>query len=84
MPVHQLRAKYKWQELKRTNTKIKTGNGLGANDTEVPTRYDVLDPLFSESCDNMLSVSSKVSDIRDSDEDSGAESSTSGECESVS
>ena len=42
--VDQLRAKYKWlkQEWKRINTKIKTGSGLGAKDTEVPTWYDVL------------------------------------------
>ena len=84
--VDQLKAKYKWlkQEWKRINTKIKTGSGLGAKDTEVPTWYDVLDPLFSESCDNMLSVSSKESDLRVSDEDSGDESPTGEECESVS
>lgn len=82
----QLRAKYKWlkQEWKRINTKIKTGSGVGAKDTEVPTWYDVLVPLFSESCDNMLSVSSKTSDLRDSDEDSGDENPTGEECESVS
>ena len=86
--VDQLRAKYKWlkQEWKRINTKTKTGSGLGAKDTEVPTWYDVLDPLFSESCDNMLSVSSKARDLRDSDEDSGDQSPTGDpeECESVS
>ena len=56
--VNQLRVKYKWlkQEWKRINTKIKTGSGLEAKDTEVPTWYDVLNPLFSKSCDNMLSV----------------------------
>ena len=81
----QLRAKYKClkQEWKRINTKIKTGSGLGAKDTEVPTWYNVLDPLFSESCDNMFSVSSKASKLRDSDEDSGDESPTGEECKSV-
>ena len=84
--VNQLKAKYKWLQLewKRINTKIKTGSGLGAKDTKVPTWYDVLDPLFSENWDNMLSVSSKASDLRDSDEDSGDESPTGEECKSVS
>ncbi|XP_068739215.1 uncharacterized protein [Montipora capricornis] len=83
--VDQLRVNYKWlkHEWKRINTKIKTGSGQGAKDTELPTWSDVLDPLFSESCDNM-SVSSKASDKRDSDEDSGDESPTGEECESVS
>ena len=62
--------------------KIKTGSGQGGT-KEVPTWYDVLDPLFTESCDNM-SVSSKVSDLHDSDEDSGDGSPTGDECESVS
>ena len=84
--VGQLRAKYKWlkQEWKRIKTRIKTGSGLGAKDTKVPTWYDVLDPLFSESCDNVLSVSSKASDLRDSGEDSGDDNPTGEECESVS
>ena len=84
--VDQLRAKYRWlkQEWKRINTKIKTESGLGARDTEVPTWHDVLDPLFSEICDNMLSISSKASNLRDSDEDSGDESPTGEDCESVS
>ena len=82
--VDQLRAKYKWlkKEWKRINRKIKTGSGLGAKDREVPTWYDVIDPLFSESFDSVLSVSSKASDLRDSDIDSGDESPTGEECES--
>ena len=56
--------------------KIKTGSELGAKDTKVTTWYDVLDPLFSESCNDMLSVSSKASDISGSNEDSGDESPT--------
>ena len=63
--------------------KIKTGSRLGAKDKEGTTWYDVLGPLFSESCNNM-SVSSKVSDLHDSDEDSGSGSPTGEECESVS
>lgn len=44
--VKQLRGKYKW--LKKTwkglNTKIRSGRGLGAKDTETPARYDLLNP----------------------------------------
>ena len=67
--VPQLRAKYKWlkKEWRKINTKIRTGSSLGAKDTEVPSWYELLDPLFSESVDDMLSISSKASDLLASD-----------------
>ena len=83
--VSQLRAKYKWlrKEWRKINTKIRTGSGLGAKDTKVPSWYELLDPLFSESVDNMLSISSKASDLLASDQDSGDANSTDEERESV-
>ena len=46
--LSQLRAKYKWlkKEWRTINMQIKTGSGLGAKDTEVPSWYDLLDPLL--------------------------------------
>ena len=83
--VPQLRAKYKWlkKEWRKINTKIRTGSGLGAKDTKVPSWYELLEPLFSVSVDDMLSISSKASDLLASDQDSGDESSTDEERESV-
>ena len=83
--VAQLKAKYKWlkKEWRRINTQIKTGSGLGAKDTQVPSWYDLLDPLFSESVDYMLSISSKASDLLVPDQDSSDDSSIDEECQSI-
>jgi len=83
--VAQLRVKYKWfkKEWRRINAQIKTGRGLEEKDTEAPSWYDLLDPLFSESVDDMLSVSGKASDLHGSDQDSSDDSSIDEECQSI-
>ena len=83
--VAQLRSKYKWlkKEWRRMNRQIKTGSSLKAKDTEVPSWYELLDPRFSVSVDDMLSVSSKACDLLGSDQDSSENSSIREEYQSI-
>ena len=62
LSVDQLRRKYKW-----LNNKIRSGSGLGTKDTGVPDWYVLLDPVFTEGVDSMLTLSCKADYIRNSD-----------------
>lgn len=66
--VEQLRRKYKWfkTEWRKMNTKIRSGSGLAAKDTEVPKWYEFLDPIFTQGVDNMIELSSKAVDVCES------------------
>lgn len=69
--TEQLRRKYKWlkQEWRKINYKISNGSGLGAKDTELPRWYGLLDPIFTQGMDGMLTLSSKSDDICSGDSD---------------